>query len=168
MSEIYLNPILTVTQVFTQKCNDLHYVGSWGGGGGGVLCFVPIRKSPLCDCNPHSPLYPYTNASSTSKFQLATSILSVNYVTVYSGWQLWKNNFAKTGSERTEVSLRHKPPCLTVDPLESNQQVCSVISSVIIFRASIQADGQIMKRWMGRNAPFPTWCLFSKLSPGST
>lgn len=43
----------------------------------------------------------------------------------------------KTGSMRTEVTLRHKPPCLCADPLECNQQVRSVISSVIIFRSSI-------------------------------
>lgn len=67
----------------------------------------------------------------------------------------------KTGSMRTEVTLRHKPPCLCADPLECNQQVRSVISSVIIFRSSIQADGQITEQWTGRTlpsryTPFPT------------
>lgn len=53
----------------------------------------------------------------------------------------------KTGSLRTNVTLRQKPPCLFADPLECNQQVCSVISSVIIFRTSIQADGQATEQW---------------------
>lgn len=59
----------------------------------------------------------------------------------------------KTGSLRTEVTLRHKPPCLFADPLECNQQVCSVISSVIIFRTSIQADGQTTEQWTSRTQP---------------
>ena len=71
---------------------------------------------------------------------------------------------------RTEVSQRHKPPCLSADPPECNHQVSSVISGVIIFRSSIQANGQITEQWTGCallhcSMFFPTWCLYSKLSP---
>lgn len=68
------------------------------------------------------------------------------------------------------MTLRHKPPCLSADPLECNQQVRLVISSVIIFSSSIQADGQITEQWTGHTLPslympFPSWCLFFKFSP---
>lgn len=43
-------------------------------------------------------------------------------------------------------TTRHKPPCLSTDLLKCNQQVRSVISSVIIFRPSDPADGQITER----------------------
>lgn len=54
---------------------------------------------------------------------------------------IWEHR-EKLSSLRTMVTLRHKPPCLLADPLECCQQVPSVISSVIIFGWSVQAEGQ--------------------------
>lgn len=65
---------------------------------------------------------------------------------------IWEHR-EKLSSLRTVVTPRHKPPCFLADPLECCQQVLSVISSVIIFGRSVQAEGQITEQASSGSVP---------------
>lgn len=82
----------------------------------------------------------------------ATPVLSVDYITVYSRPLVKKQPRGdKDGEFRGQKCHRDISHLASVQIRQKcNQQVRSVISSVIIFRPCIQADGQITERWTGR------------------